>query len=343
MIYQHKYLLSEVLKSSGIISGNTELDVSVISNSANKPEVSFVVPVYNQEKLIIENLNSILENSELLHELVVVLDKSTDASKEVVEKWAKNHIFGAYTSRVVLVAASSPLYETVADCIGIHYSTAEYIVEIQSDMTIQDFGFDKRLVSGLQQNNDLFALSGRGIHPASWVLQPKLMSRPLRLLDSIQLKFATRNLKYKVSNWVWAIFGTAGRVGRLMDFEISIDKISRIYVGGFVMRGPLAFSKSKYEELGGFDTDHFFLGNDDHDIVLRAHILQGWKSAFLPINYSSPLEFGSTRSVKSENEESKFKIIQNFYFSKESNSFLWKNKNKLNHYPRRELKPRILN
>jgi GT2 family glycosyltransferase len=60
------------------------------------------------------------------------------------------------------------------------------------------------------------------------------------------------------------------------------------------MRGPLLFDKEKYLEIGGFNTDLFFLGYDDHDYCQRANSVQ-LRVGYTPVNFSSPLHLGATR------------------------------------------------
>ena len=63
------------------------------------------------------------------------------------------------------------------------------------------------------------------------------------------------------------------------------------------MRGPLLLRKDYYERLGGFNSRAFFLGNDDHDLFIRAKEI-GLKVGYSPIFFSSPLNLGSTRKNK---------------------------------------------
>ncbi len=68
----------------------------------------------------------------------------------------------------------------------------------------------------------------------------------------------------------------------------------RIWYGETVMRGPLILDRDKYLELGGFNTEQFFLGNDDHDLNLRIRDY-GYKVGFTPIEFASPLTLGNSR------------------------------------------------
>jgi GT2 family glycosyltransferase len=93
--------------------------------------------------------------------------------------------------------------------------------------------------------------------------------------------------------------GCAGRLGNLINDEISTSPKNTMWVGETVMRGPLFFSKKKYFEFGGFDCNSFFLGYDDHEISLRVWLTYFHRVAFVPINFSSPLANGTTRKPRS--------------------------------------------
>ena len=70
-----------------------------------------------------------------------------------------------------------------------------------------------------------------------------------------------------------------------------------IWYGETIMRGPLAFSKIDYLNFGGFNTDAFYQGNDDHDLFLRMQ-KKGKRVGFTPINFASPSQLGNARQKR---------------------------------------------
>ena len=62
-----------------------------------------------------------------------------------------------------------------------------------------------------------------------------------------------------------------------------------------VNRGPLAIAKEKIAKLGYLDEFHYCLGEDDHVLFLRAWKEKNWRTGFMPIEFHSPLDRGSTR------------------------------------------------
>jgi glycosyltransferase involved in cell wall biosynthesis len=99
----------------------------------------------------------------------------------------------------------------------------------------------------------------------------------------------------------FSLRGRAGRLGMLIEkgFRSEDLKRNQMWVSETVMRGPLLIHKEKYIKTGGFDSRGFFLGNDDHDLAHRAFISHGYRTAFVPVGFSSPLNLGSTRKKRS--------------------------------------------
>ncbi len=96
---------------------------------------------------------------------------------------------------------------------------------------------------------------------------------------------------------IFSADGRAGRLGLLLEQGFGSEDLRRnqMWVSETVMRGPLLIHKEKYIKAGGFDSKGFFLGNDDHDLAHRAFVSNGYRTAFVPVGFSSPLNHGSTR------------------------------------------------
>lgn len=100
---------------------------------------------------------------------------------------------------------------------------------------------------------------------------------------------------------IFSLEGRAGRLGMLIEQGFGSEDLKRnqIWVSETVMRGPLIIDKEKYLVAGGFDSRGFFLGNDDHDLAHRAYVSNGFRTGFVPVGFSSPLNQGSTRRKRS--------------------------------------------
>ena len=99
------------------------------------------------------------------------------------------------------------------------------------------------------------------------------------------------------------VFRETGKAGHLSNNDQASNDESRpqnqVWLSQSVMRGPILLDRDKYLQVGGFDTDSFFLGFDDHDLALRAYLAYGYRVGFVPIGYQSNLDWGTTRKSRS--------------------------------------------
>lgn len=304
-----------------------------------KPNVSFVIPVHNQEKIIIKNLDALTKSAATEHELVLVLDSCIDGSEEIVYDWSKMHMLKQnLTSTITICVPDMELFETRCDVVGVHLSRGSFVIEVQADMEIDDPGFDKRLLGILEENQDIFALSGRGCHKFQEILGNAEKQNLLeQIINSLTGPFS-RLFKVKQNENNWDTDGTAGRLGRSIDLAINSDEYGKVFLSETVMRGPLAFSKEKYEKLGGFDYQNFFLGNDDHDLVYRAWKVQNWRSGYTPVDFKSPVEDGSTRAKKTKKQLDRFAKISGYYNDRKVHSYLFNPEYEESNFPAREIR-----
>lgn len=297
-------------------------------------DVSFVVPVYNQESLIASNLQSIVDHSKLGNEIIVVIDGCTDSTLVQVRNWVENLSDVAQnTQKVTLVVSADSHFETISDMIGVSLASGTYVLEVQADMTIEHPGFDQKLIQVLKEFDDIVMVSGRGTHSLNEV-QPNRKVSKLRVYLEAQMTIWSYRLHIEevYSRIQWRLSGAAGRLGPAVDFKVRNPDDKRVFLSQTVMRGPIIFNKSKFLELGGFDTSSFFLGNDDHDFSLRAWTIGNLRTAYTAVAFTSPLEAGSTRAEKTELEKKKFQLLLGAYAHRQSLSELsrhWLTENEL--------------
>ena len=311
------------------------------------PDVTFVVPVYNQEKYIRAHLVAIVKNSNLRHNLIIINDSSSDETHSKIidfinEIGNSSDPIHSKTIEIAYYRTFWPWFETRYDDFAFRIAKTKYLIEIQADMKILEFGFDLKLVAVMEENNDIFAISGRGIQPHSemviWIREGNYSRKQIFtqiyqrlrtywrtfafnselvvLRNAHQTKKYPTGLKTEESLLCTQIFPEevdfagnkrAGFLGPLIslipyDSENLFTKCVRehqnkIWVGDSIMRGPIILNKEFYEQCGGFNISAFFLGYDDSDLFYRASEL-GFRVAYMPILYSSPLEIGSTRKKR---------------------------------------------
>jgi len=185
------------------------------------------------------------------------------------------------------------------------------------------------LVSVLDGNPDVFAVSGRGIHPLSTVRRPTspMLANLSRLSNAVASKARALEMRLRPrvrpNGMLFRLTGQAGRLGASIANPVALRPDPLAYIGGSVIRGPLALKRADYLEIGGFDLDHFFLGNDDHDLIMRAQLELGRTGAYVPVQFSSPLDAGSTRKPRPPGAQQWFADVQQTFTRESSLSVLF--------------------
>ncbi len=239
---------------------------------------SIVIPVYNQESIIVENLKSIIEKTRDTFEIIIILDFCFDQTEENLMNYIesyneKHHNFIQIT---IFKNEEKPLFETKCDNIGFKNSVGKYCLEIQSDMKMTEDGYNLELTKPFKLLNNVIAVSGRCAH---------------NLFN----------------------FNGIGKLG--IDIEKTVEELNItrniFYVFETCNRGPLLLDREKLKELNYLDEESYFLDNSDHDLMARAYLEKKYISGYVPINFSSPLDQGSTRNNNTYNNRSEYIINKN--------------------------------
>lgn len=117
-----------------------------------KYEVSFIIPVYNLEDYISECLNSIIRQSNVIKQIIIINDGSTDNTLDICRKYENKYPF-------IKIVDKKKEGVSVARNIGIMQSESEYICFMDGDdIYICDFICKFLEVA---KKNDLDILRGR--------------------------------------------------------------------------------------------------------------------------------------------------------------------------------------
>ena len=249
---------------------------------------SIITPVYNQADIIVKNINSYINNTDDNFEIIIILDSCSDNTKENLLKFIKTFKSDKQNFiQIQIIETIKPLFETKCDNIGFKLAQGKYLLEIQADMEMTQFGYNKHLTKPFNVLHNVIAVSGRCAH----------------------------NLY---------ISGGVGKLGRLIEINIDQLKIERnvFYTYETCNRGPLLLEKEKVKELNYLDEENYFLDNSDHDLMARAYILKKYICGYVPIDFNAPIEDGSTRKQKDE----KNTIAFNEYINKIDKSYINKYK-----------------
>jgi hypothetical protein len=91
-----------------------------------------------------------------------------------------------------------------------------------------------------------------------------------------------------------------GKLGEAVEQKLENLEIQRgvFYSFETCNRGPLLLHRGKLEELGFLNETDFFLDNSDHDLMARAFLERQYMCGYVPIEFSSLIQDGSTRNTK---------------------------------------------
>ncbi len=246
----------------------------------NKAFYTVVMPVFNHEKIIETTLNGLFFNSKNFFSLIIILDASEDDSLNKIKKFIENFNCIKLCS-VTYIINETPIFETACDNQGFRLAETEYILELQADIIINDFGFDDRMIFALEKYR-LATISGRHVHYFS-------------VLDRLSW------LKYPIFTLSGTFFNKPILFGKYGDriFQRGVhDKNIIVVIGETVARGPWMLRKKDLIDLNYLDEDNFFLGNDDHDFHRRMYLIKKMTCGYVPMDIYSPESFGSTRQER---------------------------------------------
>lgn len=241
-------------------------------NTAVNPEFSIVVPVHDQQDIIVENLSSYLVHTTGTYEVIVIADGCTDDTLPRITDFFRRVPFGKrYTQnlfRLLVIEQPTSVFEAAADNIGFLVARGRFVIEIQADMKMLQPGYNEALVQPMLLWPDVIGVSGRCAH-----------------------------------NWQQSS-GGIGKLGSMIEHRspVPLEHLNRFWVYETCNRGPLALDRQKLALLGYLDEKNFPLAYDDHDLFARAWFQRQWCCGYVAIEFSAPLRHGSDRKPRSRHE-----------------------------------------
>jgi glycosyltransferase involved in cell wall biosynthesis len=113
------------------------------------PKVSIVVPVYNVEKYIDKCLNSLVNQTLMDIQIVVVDDGSTDSSAEIINIYEKK-----YLEKILYIRKKNGGLSDARNT-GIQYASGEYIGCVDGDDYVEPTMYEKMYNIAVEEDADL--------------------------------------------------------------------------------------------------------------------------------------------------------------------------------------------
>ena len=206
-------------------------------------KVSVVTPNYNGEKFLKTFFESLNNDSELIGEVIIVDNGSTDNSREYIKGKSFNF-------PVRLIENDENLGFAPAVNQGISQAQYEYIFSLNNDTEIKK-GSIKALVDLISSDNNIFSLQAK-----------MLQYKNKELIDDV-------GDEYNLLAWT-------KKTGENHNSK-EYSEVCEIFSA---CAGAAMYKKSLLEEIGMFD-DNFFAYMEDVDLAIRSRI-NGYRNLLCP-------------------------------------------------------------
>ncbi|HEY4503952.1 MAG TPA: glycosyltransferase family 2 protein [Candidatus Paceibacterota bacterium] len=212
-------------------------------------KLDIVITIFNQEEIVEKVLYGIFRNTTTPFNLILVFDGCTDRTKLRALKYLRK----AKPSLLqeLIVRDTPNLFELRANNFGFKLARTDYLITVQDDMIIREYGWERRLTYPLRKFDDVLAVTARvaeDIDKIGFDMQKQInqMGRELNTLP--RNIFAVRDV---------------------------------------INRGPIAFRTDYLREIGYLNDKYAPGALDDAEISLRAWLQKKWKVGAYWIDYYS--------------------------------------------------------
>lgn len=227
-------------------------------------EIDVVLSIFNQEKLIERVLYGIFRNTSTPFNLILIFDGCTDRTEKRALKYIKR--YKPRNLKNLIIERAPNVYETKANNIGFRLAKNEYMLTLQDDMVIDEYGWEKRLTFPIRRFGDIIAVSSRTAQDVGLLENPEDQNYFINQ-TSRELGTLPRN--------VFAVRDT-------------------------INRGPIAFDMKYLRMFEFLNEDYAPSDLDDADLCLRAWENKKLRCGAFWIKYISDLKWGKARSKESD-------------------------------------------
>ncbi len=224
-------------------------------------QLDIVVTIFNQEEIIERVLYGIFKNTTTPFNLVLVFDGCTDKTKPRALAYLKR--VKSTLLRNLIIKDTRNLFELRANNFAFKLATTDYLITVQDDMVIREFGWERRLTYPLRRFDDVLGVTGRDAH---------------------DIKSIGPNKEEYING--------ASRGWNNLNHDI-------FAVRDVINRGPIAFRVDYLKALNYLNDRYAPCAHDDAEISLRAWKEKGWKVGSFWIDYLSKKEWSKVNAADS--------------------------------------------
>jgi len=191
------------------------------------PSVSVIIPTFNREELIVDTLDSVLNQTFENWECIVVDDGSTDNTKDVLEKYISTDKRFNYFSR-----KNEPKGASSCRNIGIREAKGDYIIFLDSDDCLGPVCLENRILNIEKEPNYDFWVY-LGLEFENKIGDSDILWNILKGTDDLR-RFLKMDVPWSITGPIWDkkvlkdLKGFKSEVQAWQDWELSI----RAIIGG---------------------------------------------------------------------------------------------------------------
>ena len=223
--------------------------------------LDIVITIFNQEEIIERVLYGVFRNTTTPFNLIIIFDGCSDRTKPRALKYIKKvkpHLL------LELIIHDTPnLFELRANNFAFRLAKTKYMITIQDDMVIREYGWERRLTYPLRKFDDVLAVTAR-------------------IAENIE----------SINNGVQKLVNQKGR-------ELNTLSRNIFAIRDVINRGPVAFNMYHLSKLNYLNENYAPSDLDDADLSLRAWEKYKLRVGVYYINYISPLYWSKGRSNES--------------------------------------------
>lgn len=206
-------------------------------------KLTVVIPTFNRVRLLSEAVNSILSQSPVIHEIVIVDDASSDDTYSFCQKLQQKKL----PTRIIVVRNSKNFGAPVSRNRGWKLSTGEAILFMDSDDVLTKNGVEP-LLRELETNHNLEYVYGR-------VLRTDSQLQPFKNIEPIGASFSAEPTE--IAGYHWHTMGAIYRKEYLQKVGCWNEQLTGSQDWEFQARVKLAGGRGKFvEHIVGLWRDH---------------------------------------------------------------------------------------
>lgn len=261
---------------SGILGGllsDKVFDLVYKIESSERSQISIIIPIFNAGNFINLHLRSLMQSTSIPVEVILINDYSSDNSHQEILNFLHKNQFLNHS--ILYFRTKFPVFESRCDDFGIRIAASPFVILVQADMKIHEYGFDKKMKAILEQNSNLGMLSARGVHSLS-EFSFESIKRGREIYDNILL-FRIKKLWLKIFFKIRKILGLSVK----SPSKLGVDNSS---LQRRQLNSEIIFPKSQVASRAGFLSEHIDMLDYDYSEATHSEISQ----------YSNRIWFGET-------------------------------------------------